>query len=366
MSDMKNRIFSLMRFFGWMCLPGLVAGLLVILMLPAPSLSRVQLDKIRFQKTDHNIAVAYDKGIERLYGAEAADLIRRVQESNIQWLAVHAKSRMYRVSYRWKVMGATVSGLEESEIVGRYDRPFLNTPISEFVIYGGFLGEPRDFSCLPSWISDSSADQTDYTIRGVITGQEAAFLVPYIVSPVRVGPGLENDYRNLWLFPQVKAATIEYEIRVDGSSFLVKEERFSVWSPEFGLQDEVAFDTFQINYAYQFDEDSAYPSKISSQVVEFASIPRTHIAPVRDLANAERSFGQGLKRWSNMTAEATFVQGLWLPYLVTQESVLENGQKSTYRLEASDFRVERIIPPGVPGPTWIRGFEPRLRPPDGK
>lgn len=295
------------------------------------------------------------------YAAGAGDFIVEVQRANAYWLPAHAKSGAYHLSYvasqlpRFRQSEDSGATSTDFLVAGRYDRPFMSTPISEFVIYGGVLGVPSRYTYgLPSnpeagWIAD------EYTISGVIEGREAAMITPFVYWPLKLnGKATPEDYRDvLSCLGEVRSSIIAYEIKVDAVTHVINSERFVVRSEDLArAKDNLG--EYRVEYKYEYnDVPPYYPTVIHGQAVALPISLTPALWRNDEMDSLGRLSAEMHGSVASFEVKADVVDGLWIPFYVKQESSLENGMVVGVSFAASQIAVTKPAPDKLRSSKWI-------------
>jgi|GEM_PF-3036190 len=292
--------------------------------------------------------------IEESYDSSTADIVERIQLANAYWLPVHAKSRVYTISYTWSSYTQSGDNINEtySEVpaAGRYDRPFMSTPLSEFVIYGGVLGSPTYFSVGRASNPETQWVSGNYKMKGRIMGKEAALIAPFIRWPAKcTGLVTPEDYRDI-LLNRIEDAKIEYEIIIDAETYLVDSERFVVWSEGFIVPGSNEFGEYQVRYNYEYEEGNAqYPNRVTAEAVALPIVNRGYIRD-DDFSEMRRIYKFEGQAYTEFKIDAKLVDGVWIPYAMTEES-RSIGIKIIY--EADSIGIRLLKPSAKLGRKWL-------------
>ena len=315
-----------------------------------------------FRSFPLRLGVADTKAIAEELGAGTAEFVRKVQEANVQWLCVHAKHQAYLVSYVWRrTFGDAENVLEEENqawpVVGFYDRPFMSTPLSELVFYGGLFGEKKKFTWGQPWDARTGRGKDFYIVKGQISGAEAADIALLIFSPQKLSSAwAPTDYRFSLRFPKIREAKIVYRIKVDAQTYLVEEETFAIWSPDF-LDFSNMFDEVHVRYVYDYTgSDGNYPSKVRAEVIQLPGPPRPMLESEEDLRTVVKEYKIQSQTCITYDFDAKIVDKLWLPFRMVRTTIVPGVPEQsnhTIIFEADDFTVTPLVQKDGIAPRWL-------------
>ena len=307
------------------------------------------------------VAVASPEGIESRYGPSIASLIRLAQKANFNWLAVHAKNRAYDVSYSWRrETPPQLTAAGESLChprAGRYHRPFLSTPMSEFIIYGGILGEPDSLAFTESSSPGETRGNDRWILRGRISGTAAARLTPFVYWPDRAdGLFVPDEARDLLYVPWVQTSEIVYEVFIEPSTHLVSGERYAIWSPDLPPVETasgIVSCIYATTYCYEYGEGdfALAPVRIAATA---AGIPLTDVPDFgspESLRNIEKAEATAAVGRSVFEVDCDLIGGLWFPERL-REYVQDLDLAFTF--VAEDFEVQLAQPDLKRAWRWLR------------